>query len=774
MSLQTWKITITGCIQGIGFRPFVFRMAHKAKVTGRVANLGDGRVEIVTTGTMNQLKEFENILVKEKPELAVYDTFNKKISLELLEFDDFIISKSKKGSNKPNASYIPPDLSICDECVLEIKNKKLARRYNYAFTSCVNCGPRYTIIHGLPYDRPLTEMKNFDFCDTCLKEYQNPFDRRFHAQTTCCTDCGPQYKIFARDGTQIETEDPFRFLAEKLRNGKIAAIKGIGGTHIACDPFNDEVILRLRKKKGERKEKPFALMALSLDKIKEHAIVSQKDEEVLTSLRRPIVLLSKKEESNLSNFINPKLHNIGFMLPYSGLHYLLLWSGLPILVMTSANVSHQPMLIKNENIKKELLKSQLADYFLLHNREIYQRCDDSVIKSYRDPNLSPLFIRRSRGFTPEPLNLHPSLGENISIGTGAEMHTAAAVAVKGKVFQTQYLGTVSYLENWNFWQKAFSHLKNLLNINEVQNIVCDMHPDYETTQYAIEYGENNNLPVIEAQHHHAHATSLMVDNNLGIEDEILAITLDGVGYGSDKTIWGGEILSANYYDFKREASIKSFPIPGGDIATKYPIRSAIGILYSYGWKKDEIYNFLMEGINKLPHGVKEYEIIWQQLVKGVNAPLTSSTGRLLDAASAILNISQKQTYEGSPAIMMESVGIKNPNNTLKFNSSIINSEINPGILIEQLLSLKQTKKVSVLAASFQKSLALDLVTLSKQKVDNLGIKTVGLTGGVAVNYFLRKEFLKFFNKDLIEHINLSPGDGGISVGQAVIGLARDI
>jgi hydrogenase maturation protein HypF len=758
------KVICRGIVQGIGFRPFVFRIAKNLHLSGFVRNQGDAGVLIIAEGPKDDLKKFTVLLETDKPYLAKYESFQVKWEKYQNEFTDFeIIPSSKKAIG--GVSYLPPDISICDECLKDMTNKD-DNRFKYAFTSCAICGPRYTTITKLPYDRPNTTMKDFPFCPACQTEYNNPFDRRHHAQTTCCNLCGPQVSLYNNSGEKIDVPNLYEHIASLIKKGNIIAIKGIGGTHLACSVKDDEPVLRLRTLKGKRKYKPFAVISKSLEKARFFAEVSPIEENLLNSYRKPIVLLKKKNPFPLSEWIAPKLHNIGVMLPYSGIHSLLLdVLDDPALILTSANPSDVPMYIKNDIIQSKL--REMADYFLLHNRRIHQRVDDSVI---RISNNSPVLIRRSRGWVPEPINLpfkipHPSLG------VGPLLTSTAAIALSNRCFPTQYLGNVDSLETLTFLESSINHLKSLLGVESFTTVGCDLHPLFLSTKLAEKYAINNDS-LSKVQHHYAHTIALMIDNQLPLNDEVVTIVADGVGYGSDETIWGGEILHCTYNDFNRIGHLEEQIMIGGDRATMYPIRMLAGIL-SKKYSTSELGEILSENYSDaLPGGENEIQLLLVQLKKGINIQKTTSTGRILASTSGLLKASFERTYEGEPAIVLESLAINGKEDKVKFNlPDPQKGIINTTELISQALEKHlQGNKPEHIALSVQKTIASQFAQVAIEYALENNISKIGFTGGVAFNDFITRQIAKKVKEaklQFLQHRHLPCGDGGISCGQAI-------
>ena len=774
MTLTT-EFLITGSIQGVGFRPFIFRIATSNRITGFVQNNGNF-VKIIAQGLDGNLDNFFRDITDKKPPLAFIEHIDRKIIANNHIFSNFSIIKSDIDPSIKTASYIPPDTAICDNCLSDMIIGDRPERKNYSFTSCVDCGPRYSVIKAIPYDRPLTTMDEFPLCDKCQKEYKNPLDRRFHAQTTCCSKCGPSYSLLDSSGNIIDSneESIVRKSQELLLKGKILAIKGISGTHLACRPDEYEIVNTLRKSKGDRLRKPFALMSYSLEEIKKYALIENKYlEDLLFSPRRPIVLHKKNNPFPLASNPAPNLQNIGDMLPYSGFHYQLLDNQkLQTLIMTSANRSHLPIEIYNDEIFKNL--SDIVDYFVLHNRSIHQRVDDSVIKPFslnlKSENLA-YFIRRSRGYTPEPITVPLYDSENLLVGLGSELHTTPALLTQGKLFFTQYIGNLRYEKTYQFYKKSIEHMKGLLQRDSVYAVAHDIHPLYLSTEYAKELNEKYNIQIFSFQHHFAHAASLLVDNAVWDEQAIIG-TADGLGLGNDNSIWGGEILLSDLHHFKRLDHLNYVNQPGGDAATKYPARMLLSYLYANQWEEQQI-------IKKFPNLDKMLtKNVLAQMNNQLNSPKTSSTGRFLDTCSYLLGLCSEETYEGEPAIVLEGAGwqginTQEPNPIIEFaKKNDLGLNFIP--VIPLLLDLQQKHMSKERIAYYVQ----DFVgwSYARKEFDyalSEGIKYVGFTGGVAFNEIIINSFIQTIqnqdkNMNILLHKQISPGDGGIAGGQVAL------
>ncbi|RLG56050.1 MAG: carbamoyltransferase HypF, partial [Thermoproteota archaeon] len=524
------EITVTGIVQGVGFRPFIYRLAVSHGLVGFVQNRGDATVFIVVEGDESSIRRFMREIREKKPPLARIFSLEAKLTESRGEFSRFEIRRSSSKRSR-RASIIPPDVSICDDCIREMRDHS-DRRYSYFFITCTNCGPRFTVIEKLPYDRPNTTMIDFQMCSHCRKEYENPLDRRFHAQTIACPACGPRAYLTDKSGEEIDVEDPVREVGKLLDEGHVVAVKGIGGFHLATATTISEPILRLRAAK-HRRQKPFAIMARDLDAVKTFAEVTPPEEAALKSYMRPIVLLKKSESYYLSDQISPGLHTVGVMLPYTGMHIMMFdWSREPAFVMTSANPPDEPIVKDNSEAIRKL--GSIVDYFLLHNRRIAQRCDDSVLRVVAG---SPALIRRSRGYAPAPIELRRELKAEV-LALGGEKRVTSCILAGRRCFASQHIGDVEKLETLRYLREATGHLLKLVGA-EPSVIACDLHPAFHTTRLARRLAEELGVPLERVQHHHAHIASLMAEKGL---DELVGLSCDGYGYGPGGKAWGGEVL----------------------------------------------------------------------------------------------------------------------------------------------------------------------------------------------------------------------------------------
>lgn len=746
--MPQFKATISGTVQGVGFRPFIYRAAKKNNIRGYIKNSGNS-VELLIQGEEGDITQFLNTIKNNNPSLSRITNIEIK-SCKEKNFNDFLILKSEKYGESD--SIMPPDVAMCEACHSEIFNKK-NRRYLYPFTVCTDCGPRFTIIESLPYDRENTTMARFPMCESCKQEYLDPMDRRFRAEPVCCPDCGPLYKLY-RGKENSFSGDPIKDAADALDNGKIVAIKGTGGTHLCTRTTDEYAIIRMRNLL-KRPWKPFAVMARDMDEAHEVAFISEKEEELLLSPERPIVILKKKNW--LSEYISPGLGNIGIMLPYSGMHYLLFhYSGEPAFVMTSANVPGEPMAIDNEDIL-----SLGADFSLLHNRNIKNRCDDSVIKTV---NNKTSFIRRSRGYVPSPVDVKDT-GRNV-LSLGAELDVTACILKKDKAFLTQYIGNTTKLSTLEYLESAIYNLMELTRAGKVEAIAVDMHPSFNTSALGMELSKNFDVPLIECQHHFAHAASLLAESGL---ERMMCITADGVGYGNDGTIWGGEIICIDD-GFERVGHLEPHLMPGGDLAARYPARMAMGIL-SRKYQQTELSEIFAQYFEK-----DELTIILKQIEKRFNSPLTTSTGRILDAVSALLGVCTERTYEGEPAMKLEAFAMRGKD-CVEIPVSIEKKEgkymLDTTGIIEAVYLEKEEHSPCDVASSAQAAIARGLSVMAIKAARDKKIDVIGFSGGVAYNDAIISTVRSLTEEkgfEFIIHTKVPCGDGGISLGQAMMGV----
>ncbi len=820
--METKQILVEGIVQGVGFRPFVYRIATEASLNGYVRNLGNV-VEIILQGSHQNMEEFLFNLQNKLPPIAKINNIETRDLNEEDEkygdYSDFVIRES--ADDFAGTSVIPPDVAICDNCLEEI-NDPQNRRYKYPFNACTDCGPRFTVIEKVPYDRDNTTMEDFPLCDECEIEYTNPLDRRYHAEAACCEDCGPSLKLLKNTGgdgdsaIEIDCEDPLKETARLLDEGKILAIKGIGGTHLVANVKIKETVDLLRQRLG-RKSQAFAVMSPDIETIKTFAVMSKEEEKTLKSKERPIVILKKSEDYDFADSVSPDLHNIGVMLPYAPLHHLLFnETDTPAYIMTSANVPGEPMMITNEEIVKNL--SKIADYYLVHNRRILNRCDDSVVR-FRNDELA--FIRRSRGYTPEPYDLsgkYTYLNEefdNLNIlALGPELDVTFTIIKNSKAYVSQHIGNTNKYRTYQFLKEAIEHMMQITKTDSFDLIACDMHPQFFTTQLAREYAEKYDCPLIQVQHHHAHGVSLINDHVLNKTDldektsaeieisqdrekaellenprEIIIIASDGVGYGDDGGAWGGEILYTDIKSYKRMASLMPQKMPGGDLCTKYPARMLAAILsnpnsdYERDKYGEENVQELMERnyLDAFPHGKMEIASLFKQIERNLNVGINTSTGRCLDSIAAALNICSERSYEGEAPMKLESAAF----NYLKMNDLdkindypiIIKDHDDRRVLDTTAIlryvidKLEEGEDIGRIAAAGQEAVSIGLAKIAIEAARDCGIDTVGVTGGTFYNEAITahiKDCIENAGLKFIQHTNSCPGDGSVSLGQAIV------
>ncbi len=731
-------------MQGVGFRPTVYRVAKSRGLSGYVLNKGSN-VEIGIKESEN-VDEFLNTLMKELPPLASIAEIEVKDE-PIGRYDDFKIINSSEGER---SSVIPVDTAICDECVRELFDED-NRRYLYPFINCTSCGARFSVIENVPYDRANTSMRDFEMCEECLAEYTNPMDRRFHAQTISCPRCGPKYMLYGRGGVVLEDKkNPIATFARLIDEGAIGIAKSWGGMHIIC---RFEQANRLRKLYN-RPAKPFAVMFRDLNTIEKYADLDEEEEKLLTSARRPIVLLDKNSPSDDLEDISPGLGNVGVYLPYSGLHYVLFhYLNSDGIIMTSANISGEPMVIRNEDAFE--LK---AEFFLLHNREIVNRIDDSVVRCYEGKKF---FLRKSRGFVPTAIKV-PYKYRVLSLGAGENV--SLSISKDGNLYSSQYIGNTSHYPTLEFLASSKKQMMELLGLSmdEIDAIGADMHPRYSTRRYGKKLSEEFSIELVEVQHHWAHAASLMLDAGV---DELVALTLDGTGYGTDGKVWGGEILHSLFSSFEREGSLEEIPLIGGDAAIKDPRRMVFAIFSLLG--RDAIAaHFLDE---------KEANVMEKLMQK---APKTSSFGRILDALSCYLGICQRMTYDGEPAMKLERY-LARGERKYEFETEVEPKDrkiVKTLPLFDQLADYSANgenteKKKADLAYSFVYALIKEMVEIAVDTCIGNDISCIGITGGVSYDVpivRMTEELVKEKGLKFLTHNKIPNGDEGISIGQNVV------
>jgi hydrogenase maturation protein HypF len=750
------RICINGIVQGVGFRPFVYRLAIEHGLGGFVGNASGGVLIEVEGEGLDALPAFCRSLKAEIPPLAHITEFS---SEEIPPVGETAFSIRSSQHNSLAHTLISPDMGVCGDCLRELFDPK-DRRFRYPFINCTNCGPRYTIVHGIPYDRPFTSMKAFPLCQECEGEYHDPANRRFHAQPNACHACGPSLSLHRGNGEKVATSDPVNAVVSFLTEGKIVALRGLGGFHLAVDAHNEDAVMELRRRKG-RAEKPFALMAPDIESVKKFCHLSLQEEEALLHPSRPIVLLRARRGNSVAPSVAPGHRDLGFMLPSAPLHYLIAKNHFSALVMTSGNFSEEPLAIGNEEAVKRL--QPLADFLLLHNREILQRCDDSILRFVAGKKR---MVRRSRGYVPSPILL-PSPAAMPILACGGELKNCVALARKNTVFLSQHIGDLDNPAAFSFFGQSILHLEKILEITP-KIIAHDLHPEYLSTKWAL----SRDLPKIGVQHHHAHLASVMAEN--GVEKRCIGIILDGTGYGTDGTLWGGEVLIGDWRGFHRFAWLEAVPLPGGAAAIKQPWRMATGYLYSaYG---REFLNFNLPFLRK--RSGEEVTVLLQMMERKLNSPLSSSCGRLFDAVSSLLNIRQEVSYEAQAAMELESAveesfrGDYGEMPDKSFEGGPL-----PGISLFRAVveDMRRREPTGRIAARFHQALEGMFLNAARAARDVSGINTVGLSGGVFQNVYLFTWLLERLQEEgftVLTHKQVPCNDGGLALGQAVIADRR--
>ena len=731
-------LKIRGIVQGVGFRPFIHKLVRRWGLNGYIKNTSSG-VELELEGERPALERFVALLPEQAPVLAVIESMEASYSTELRGYEGFVIGQSQREEFRN--TLISPDIGICEDCLRELRDPK-DRRYRYPFINCTNCGPRFTIIKDIPYDRAKTSMAGFPMCPDCDREYHDIENRRYHAQPDCCADCGPRAFYLDAAGNEIPG-DGIELAREALKAGKILAVKGLGGMHLACRCDEEDLVRELRRRK-QRDEKPFALMCRDVDCVRRICRLSAAEEKILTSFRRPIVLLEKRQPGLEYLSENGCL---GVMLPYTPLHVLLFGEDIDMLVMTSANLSDTPILFKNEEALEKL--RGIADGFLLHDREIQTRCDDSlcwVLEGKEYP------VRRSRGYVPFPLRMEGALQSILACG--AEQKASFCLSKGSYVFQSQHIGDLKNMETLENYTQQIAHFKNLFDM-EPTLAACDLHPDYMSTEYAQGLG----LPLVPVQHHHAHLAACMADN--GLEGEVIGLVWDGTGYGPDGTAWGGECLVGSYVDFRRFGHILPLALPGGDRATKEIDRLAFSLLSAAGCDTSAI---------------PAAETYRAMLAAGLNCPLSSGMGRLFDGAAAILGIKTRCSYEGQGAILLEAAAVKNEVGLYPILLSGSPLVFDWREMIRSIVRERdQGVDTGVIAARFMNTLVEMAAKMAVAARKDTGLNRLCLSGGSFQNMYimhrlparLRAEGFKVYH-----HSRVSTNDEGIALGQLMIANAK--
>ena len=745
------RIRVRGIVQGVGFRPYIYRLAKSHGLTGWVLNDSEG-VLIEVQGSSEQLKAFDAELpISAPPASRITSVEQTNVEADTAE-RSFVIAPSPAASERE--AMISPDLAICDDCRREIKDKA-DRRYGYAFTNCTNCGPRFSIVEDVPYDRKNTTMKYFTMCGECQAEYDDPADRRFHAQPNACAACGPSYRLFGKKG-EIHCEDVIEKAHALIKEGYIVAVKGIGGYHLACDARNENAVSKLRARKV-REDKPFAVMAADMQTIKQICMAAPAEERLLSSSAAPIVLLHKNEHYDLAEQTAPHNDYLGVMLAYAPVHCLLLKSG-DVFVMTSANLSDEPIVYRDDELDR---LEAVADYKLIHNRIINTRVDDSVARIFRG---RMMMMRRSRGFAPSPVKL-PSADEKSVLACGAELKNTFCLTKHDRAFISQHIGDLENMAVNDSYKQNIELFERLFDIKP-QVLVCDMHPEYFSTKYAVQRAKAENLPIVKVQHHHAHIASVLAEHE--IKDEVIGVALDGTGYGEDGNIWGGEFMLADIASYKRLGHFDYMPLPGGAKAVKEPWRLALWQAYRlYGDEAEQFYPELLQ---------PGWQLMLKAVQNGFNAPLSSGAGRVFDAVSAMLGICRSINYEGQAAIELERAAQKGCGSVLPYEVKKQDGQyiLDFAETYRALHSFKQSDRIADAAMSFHLTAAKAIADILRRISTDTGIYKAVFSGGVCQNVTLMNLLYDELDSEFHIYMNeqVPPNDGGLSFGQAAAALAR--
>jgi hydrogenase maturation protein HypF len=762
------RLVIRGVVQGVGFRPFVARLAAELRLTGQCGN-DEVSVFVEAEGSAGALDDLTHRIRAEAPPLSlVIDIATEALDVQGDVSFTIVDSRSLPGVR----TLVPPDVATCEDCLGEMTDPG-DRRYRHPFVTCTNCGPRFTIIEDLPYDRPATTMAAFPMCQKCAAEYADPSDRRYHAQPISCHDCGPRVwaeagGVEASEWRVAEGDDAFAAVQQSLSDGRIVAVKGIGGFHLACDATNPAAVARLRDRK-RRPGKPFAVMAADLAAARKLVDMSGVESHALNRPARPIVLLRKRDGTGVAGSVAPDIDEIGVMLPYAPMHHLL-FSRIPgvavdpprLLVMTSGNVSDEPLCVGNEDARARL--SRIADVFLMHDREIAVPCEDSVVTLFDDAEMP---VRRSRGFAPLPVVLSGDGPDTLAVG--AEVKNTFCLTRQGQAFCSAHLGDMGSLESQLAFTTSVAQLSTLHGIRP-ELVVADDHPGYATREWAQRYSDETGVPLLTVQHHHAHVASLLAEHNL-VGTPVIGVVFDGTGYGCDGTVWGGEVLSigSDIGRADRVGHLQAFLLPGGDAAVRNPLRVALALLHAA--ESDDLSGLGLG--NEWP--AEEVAVIRSQIRTGFGCVETTSVGRLFDGVASLLGVRHRVSYEAQAAIELEALA-RTADAPVDLRMDVRDGELQIAPMIRGLVAgIRRGESATGLALGFHRALGDATARLVAGLANRAGVDTVGLTGGVFQNRLLTAQLsqaLRDAGLRVLTHHLVPPNDGGLSLGQAVIGRAR--
>ncbi len=745
--IKSYRITITGLVQGVGFRPFIYRIAHENGIWGWVENNIRG-VTVVAEGPEKELKSFVSDIRRKAPPASGIEN----VSVEEIDpagYGNFEIRKSNDTIR--GITEISPDIAVCDECLDDMKHQP--HRIAYPFTNCTNCGPRFTIIKALPYDRHNTTMDVFEMCNICRQEYTDVRNRRFHAQPVACNHCGPTYELFSGDDHHTVFSEVLDKTVELVESGKIIAVKGMGGFHLMCDATDEKAVARLRERKI-REGKPFAVMFGDTETLADFTLMDETERRVLTSWRRPIVLLKQKQA--LAPSVNKGFHRIGVMLPYMPFHHQLFEKlSIPAIVLTSGNLSDEPIILDNHTAEEEL--AGIADAFLFYNREIHNRVDDSVcfVASGK-----PRLIRRSRGYVPSPIRI--GLDVEGIFAAGAELVNCFAVGKESLALLSQHIGDLQNFGTFAFYEETVDKFKKLFRF-DTELVSVDMHPDYFSTRY----GKKTGMPVVEVQHHHAHVAACMAEH--GLDEKVIGISFDGTGYGDDGHIWGGEFFVCDLNEYSREAHFQYIPMPGGDKVTKEPWRSAVAYLYTYFGK--DFQKLDLEFLRSIPS--QNIALVLEAIEKHINTPFSSSCGRLFDAVSALINLCPVSKFHAEAPMRLESIAEKEVESSYPFDPG---ETIGFKPMFEAILrDLRQNISRGIISAKFHNTLINVIFAVASEISRKSGIKKVVMSGGSFQNAVLLEGAVKKLTENgltVFVHEKVPSNDGGIALGQLAVAAKR--
>ena len=752
------QIQVRGIVQGVGFRPFVFLLAHKQSLRGRVLNNPSG-VLIDVEGDARAIDCLVTEINSNPPPLSMIASVERISGLAPAHYADFRIVESTPGAER--STPISPDVAVCQDCLQELFDPA-DRRYLYPFINCTNCGPRFTIVEDIPYDRPNTTMMDFPMCRDCRSEYENPLNRRFHAEPVACAECGPRVYLSDSEGNPLSAsgDEVFAQCRAFLNEGLILAVKGLGGFHLACDALNSAAVERLRGRK-HREDKPFALMADSLNMVRRYAVISDAEEKLLLSRARPIVVLERREDSPVPRSVAPGVNTLGFMIAYTPLHHVLLKSLGKPLVMTSGNLSDEPICYENDSAVSRL--SAIADYFLSHDRRIHIRTDDSLTRVIEG---IPVMLRRSRGYAPAPIKTSVKFDREI-LACGAELKNTFCLGRGNYAFLSHHIGDLENFETLESFTRGIEHFERLFSIRPTV-VAYDLHPEYLSTKYALALDDS--LDKIGVQHHHAHIASCMADN--GIEHEVIGVAMDGLGFGSDGRLWGGEFFIAGLSHAERIAHLDYIPMPGGANAIREPWRlAAVYLQRAFGDRFGDIDLPSVKGIDR-----QMWKTLRSMIRSSTNCPETSSMGRLFDAVACLLGLRNAVNYEGQAAVELEAIASRAACGGYEFDVSPDGRVISALPVIKAVVEdLVEGASREVVSAKFHMGVANLILRVAERASDQHGLKGVALSGGVFQNALLVQATTRLLTSSglkVFTHSRVPPNDGGISLGQAVVANAR--